>query len=62
MRPAPCMPELRKLNIPAPEGSVALDLLTAFWAVVSHRWPKRNTTGGPVRNMRVCMGEIEFET
>ena len=28
-----------------------------------HRWPKRNITGsGPVRNMRVCMGEIEFET
>ena len=28
-----------------------------------HRWPKRNITdSGPVRNMRVCMGEIEFET
>ena len=27
-----------------------------------HRWPKRNITGSPVHNMRVCIGEIEFET
>ena len=32
----------------------------AMWYV--HRWPKRNIIGDPVRNMRVCMGEIEFET
>ena len=29
---------------------------------LNHRWPKRNITGGPVRNMRVYVGEIEFET
>ena len=45
-----------------------LSLLTSrsrfhrIFVVINHRWPKRNITGSPVRNMRVCMGEIEFET
>ena len=36
--------------------------MKVMYRVSYHRWPKRNITGGPVRNMRVCMGEIEFET
>ena len=49
---------VRACNVVCPLDTAAV---TELWWV-DHRWPKRNITGSPVRNMRVCMGEIEFET
>ena len=55
--------EQKQLTEPLKNFQVSKALMVASEKIrLNHRWPKRNITGGLVRNMRVCMGAIEFET